>query len=107
MRNIQAEARLAIKHLSQKLPCSHPVRLGKPLDKSSESSSTANFTGKTYVVRVRSTLTALEAQDCIIHEWAHFRTWGVLQAQTYEHDAHWGIEYAKVYTEFMVAGERV
>jgi hypothetical protein len=38
--------------------------------------------------------------EALIHEYAHARAWGATQAGTYDHDAHWGVEYARIYQEF-------
>ena len=38
--------------------------------------------------------------EALIHEYAHARAWGSTQAGSYDHDAHWGIEMARVYQEF-------
>ncbi len=91
----------ALDILRKRLPTAFPVRLGKPLPKDCEDYSTAKFSGASYILRLRPNLSEGELQDAIVHEYAHFRSWGLLQAQTYDHGPHWGIEYALVYCELI------
>ena len=100
----KSEAREALSILKARVPTAYPVKMGKPLAKNHEDVSHANFTGKSYVMRLREGLTHIEMVDAVLHEYAHFRVWGRLQAMTYSHDAHWGVEYALCYTEWQETG---
>ncbi len=100
----QSEALEVLSVLRLRLATAFPARMGKPLPRNHPNVSDAGFTGKSYVMRLREGLTYIEAVDAIMHEYAHFRVWGRLQAMTYEHDAHWGIEYALCYTEWGESG---
>lgn len=100
----KSSAAQALTKLKARLPTAFPVRMGKPLPKHDEADAAAYFTGKSYILRVKPNLTFKEATDAVIHEYAHFRVWGRLQALTYEHDAHWGIEFALCYTEWKESG---
>jgi len=96
---VKKQAQESLIYLRKRLPTAFPVRLAPITPKKGHDPSGAKFSGRNYILILREDLTELEVQDCIIHEYAHFRVWGLLQAQTYEHDGHWGIEFARVYTE--------
>lgn len=104
-KRLQDTARETVRDLQMVLPCAYPVKLGKPFTRGDDIADT-EFTGKSYIIRVRERITMEEAlasvvRDAIMHEYAHARVWGRLQAMTGDHDGHWGMEYARVYRELL------
>lgn len=93
-------AELAI--LRKRLPCDLPVRLRFiPKDKAGEEGVYGDSDRRKgcYVIRVALMPCKTCMVDTFRHEYAHCRAWGSGQAQSYAHDEHWGLEFARVYRE--------
>lgn len=54
---------------------------------------------KFYIYVARS-LTQLEAEQVLIHEWAHMLAWRPYHPLIGDHGADWGVWYAKTYSKY-------
>ncbi len=98
----EKNARDLVRDLHKRLPVSLPVRFyfSKRLSEFSWSEcELKGDPGRHFIIRVKPGMEWDVTRECIIHEWAHCRTWGAVQSLSSDHDAHWGIEYAATYRE--------
>jgi hypothetical protein len=56
---------------------------------------------KYFLIRLNKDLERCAMEETILHEYAHALSWSELHPYTNAHDAHFGIEYSRVYQELV------
>jgi hypothetical protein len=91
----------ALAILQARIPCAMPVWLRFYDAKTeAEEGGFCRRGAKRFIVGVERRACQNCMLEALIHEYGHARAWGATQAATYDHDAHWGVEVARVYQEF-------
>ena len=56
---------------------------------------------KYFLIKLNKDLEYQAMRETILHEYAHALSWSELHPHTNNHDAHFGIEYSRVYQEMV------
>ena len=93
-------AKVMIERLKFVCSTNMPVNLDNKLYNLIDISSETDLKNGKFVIKLSEEMTPLELEDALIHEWAHVRYWKTGISHSYDHDAHFGIEFAFVYCEY-------
>jgi hypothetical protein len=55
---------------------------------------------RTFTIEVRAGLSEYETTHVLLHEWAHMLNWRPYHPLSGDHDASWGVWYARIWQKY-------
>lgn len=88
----------ALRALREFFPLSHPCRVARRKLKDSDGLCVFDETRERFSISVSSEAGESEQVRLLIHEWAHARTWFIVEK---DHGPNWALEVGRIYQELV------